>query len=100
MKELREKLKANANDELNRMIEAGIEAMVKVTGTSAVGRYELARLVIGGRTDSLRKAVIGNMIRATEIELLKRYMDQQDLPLDTAECERLSEIAAGKGKKK
>ncbi len=78
MRELREKLKANANVELNQMIEKGAEAMVEITnpGESAVSPNDLARLVVGGRTGSLRKAVVSKMTRAIEAELLKRYTER------------------------
>jgi len=82
MKELREKLKATAESQLDQMIQQVMSATTKIVTGTAVGSEELGRVALGGRTDNLRKKIISGMVRQAGDDLLEQYMDQQDLPLD------------------
>ena len=93
MKELREKLKNQAAIELADMVSDMQKAAKKICGNNAaVHSNKLIRLAVGGRTASLRKRLIGEMIRRAADDLLKQYNDQQELPLGKGK------EAAGKGK--
>ena len=82
MKELREKLKANAVSVLTRMTDEASTALGKIAAKGGVNRYELARLVVGGRVASVEKRIISRMVKNEANALLKQYMDQQELPLE------------------
>ena len=82
MKELHAKLKADAVSELTALITEGGKALAKITDSvDGTDRYSLARLIVGGRTASMEKAVLSRMVRAKGNELLDVYNKQQELPL-------------------
>ncbi len=82
MKELHKKLKTDATAELSALITEGSKALAKITDTvDGTDRYSLARLIVGGRTASMEKAVLSRMVKAKGEKLLEQYNTQQDLPL-------------------
>ena len=86
MKELQAKLKADAVSELTALITEGSKALAKITNTvDGTDRYSLARLIVGGRTASMEKAVLSRMVKAKGVKLLEQYNKQLDLPLSEDE---------------
>ena len=81
MKELREKLKRKADNDLQQLFEAGYKALLAVCKNTVVDVEELARMVAGGRTDSLHKKVKLRIVKGLADDLLKQYDSQQELPL-------------------
>ncbi len=84
MKELREKMKADAVSELTELVDKGSVELGRLANPiDGLDRYSLARLIVGGRTASIEKAVISRMVKAKGLKLLDQYKaQQQELPLD------------------
>jgi len=96
MKELHAKLKTDAVSELTTLIETGNDALGKIAHpVPGIDRYSLARLIVGGRTASVEKAVVARMVRAKGNELLEMYSNQQDLPLDSPKKKKSANRTTG-----
>ena len=96
MKELQAKLKTDAIAELAMLTNKGSEALGKIAEpVPGVDRYSLAKLIVGGRTTSIEKAVVARMVRAKGNELLEMYSNQQDLPLDSPKKKKSANRTTG-----
>lgn len=86
MTKIREKLKESATDRLESLVERGSEALAEICAETNISVPELARLITGGRTESLTKTLIARLVRKAEGELVDIYNAQHTLPM--AEDER------------
>lgn len=82
MQELRKKMQSHARSDLAAMTRTGRDALARIAEDSAITSGELARMIVGGRTGSLEKELIGRMVKTVSDDLYDRYLDQQSLPLD------------------
>ena len=90
MKELREKLKNQAAIELGRMVSGVQKAAKEICGNNAaVHSNKLIRLAVGGRTASLKKELIGSLVKQAADRLLRDYLDaQHELDLEKPVAEK------------
>lgn len=82
MSKLRKQLKAQAEKKLNDMIISGKAALSNIVGSIGITEPELAKLIIGGRTQSTEIRAISRMVAKAEDELVSLYNKQEKLELD------------------
>ena len=82
MSKLRKQLKARAEKKLKDMVISGRAALANIVGSTGATQVELAKLIIGGRTQSTETKAIGRMVATAEDELVSLYNKQNELPLD------------------
>ena len=82
---LRQRLRADAEDKLERMMESARQNVVNVVSAfdSAINPYDLLRVMSSSQTKSLRNRLIGELANETEYELEQLYNKQQDLTFGT-----------------
>jgi hypothetical protein len=77
MSTLQEKLKEVATRELESRELAAKDALAEVCSNSGISTMEMARLLAGSRTDTLRKRLVRRISSRLENALLERYKDTE-----------------------
>lgn len=77
MSKLKEKLNEAASDRLENQLERAKEALVEICADSNVSVAELAKLICGSRTDTLKKTLVRRISSRLENDLLARYQDTE-----------------------
>jgi hypothetical protein len=80
---LRQRLRADAEKELDKLIEDAIERVeVLLVGTSLVSGMDLMRLACSTKNKSLRQKMVTQIANGKERKLERMYNDQQKLDLE------------------
>ena len=91
--ELRKRMKFDAEKHLNHVIQSSIASIESHCGHFELDFADVAKLIAGGRTDTLRDKLIKRMVNKNEQAMYDKFMSQPDLPL-----EEPTNIKAGKKK--
>lgn len=82
-KTLRQQMRESASSELDGLVEKATFALEAEAKGSPVSASDLARLIIGGQTKTLRDKMIGQIADVAERDLVKMWNNQQKLNLES-----------------
>ena len=75
---LRQELKKQAIERLANIRKNTYLAVEQIAQNSGLTPTDLAKLVVGGRTDTLEKEMVKQLVRMAEDDLLEQYNKQME----------------------